>query len=68
MFEGKQKIFEWILMESKNIWRKVKILEGKQSHFKIILTPQGHCKTNLKDKCWFEKPLCVFEVEWIFEI
>ena len=61
IFEGKQKIFEWILKESKKkrkkakkylkeskkkiagkqkplkeskiIWRKVKALEGKQSHF-----------------------------------
>ena len=38
MFERKQKIFEWILKESKNIkksqesknpWRKVKLFEGK---------------------------------------
>ena len=36
--KGKQKP----LKESKIISRKVKILEGKQSHFKTILTPQGH--------------------------
>ena len=34
VFEGKQKIFEWILKERKNIWRKVKKIAGKQKPLK----------------------------------
>ena len=48
IFEEKQKIFEWILKESKTIWRKVKktcskakIFEGKQNYLKEIKTLEG---------------------------
>ena len=46
--ESKKKEKQKPLKESKIISRKVKILKGKQSHFKRILTPQRHRTYKLK--------------------